>query len=42
MTRAAFRTFSGRENLEERWFEDARIDRAILEFMRRKVKAAAS
>ncbi|HYB01494.1 MAG TPA: DUF1028 domain-containing protein [Ktedonobacteraceae bacterium] len=33
-TRNAFRKFSGRENLEERWFEDARIDRIVLEFMR--------
>jgi uncharacterized Ntn-hydrolase superfamily protein len=35
-TRDAFRKFSGRENLEERWFEDARIDRVVLEFMRQK------
>lgn len=33
-TRNAFRKFSGRENLEERWFEDARVDRIVLEFMR--------
>ena len=33
-TRDAFRKFSGRENLEERWLEDARIDRVVLEFMR--------
>ncbi len=33
-TRNAFRKYSGRENLEERWFEDARIDRIVLEFMR--------
>ncbi|GHO75672.1 hypothetical protein KSD_34430 [Ktedonobacter sp. SOSP1-85] len=33
----AFRAFSGRENLEERWFEDARIDRVVLEFLRQKV-----
>lgn len=39
MTRDAFRKFSGRENLEERWFEDARIDRVVLEFMRQKVKS---
>jgi len=38
ITRDAFRKFSGRENLEERWFEDARIDRIVLEFMREKVK----
>ncbi|TMC23488.1 MAG: DUF1028 domain-containing protein, partial [Chloroflexi bacterium] len=37
VTRDAFRKFSGRENLEERWFEDARIDRVVLEFMRQKV-----
>jgi uncharacterized Ntn-hydrolase superfamily protein len=36
-TRDAFRKFSGRENLEERWFEDARIDRVVLEFMRQKL-----
>jgi len=38
MTRSAFRSFSGRENLEERWFEDARIDRVVLEFLRGKAK----
>jgi len=37
-TRDAFRKFSGRENLEERWFEDARIDRVVLEFMRQKLR----
>lgn len=37
VTRDALRKFSGRENLEERWFEDARIDRVVLEFMRHKV-----
>jgi uncharacterized Ntn-hydrolase superfamily protein len=36
-TREAFRAFSGRENLEERWFEDARIDRVVLEFLSQKV-----
>jgi len=36
VTRAAFRKFSGRENLEERWFEDARVDRTVLEFLRQK------
>ncbi len=36
VTREAFRKFSGRENLEERWFEDNRIDRTVLEFMRSK------
>ena len=38
-TRHAFRKFSGRENLEERWFEDARIDRIVLEFMRQHIPA---
>ena len=38
VTRDAFRKFSGRENLEERWFEDGRIDRIVLEFMRERVK----
>lgn len=38
VTRDAFRKFSGRENLEERWFEDARIDRVVLEFMRAKIR----
>lgn len=37
-TRDAFRKFSGRENLEERWFEDARLDRMVLEFMRQKLR----
>ena len=37
-TRDAFRKFSGRENLEERWFEDARIDRVVLEFMRQHLR----
>ena len=37
-TRDAFRQFTGRENLEERWFEDARIDRVVLEFMREKLQ----
>ena len=36
VTRTAFRKFSGRENLEERWFEDARVDRTVLEFLRQK------
>jgi uncharacterized Ntn-hydrolase superfamily protein len=35
-TRQAFRAFTGRENLEERWFEDARLDRVVLEFLRQK------
>jgi uncharacterized Ntn-hydrolase superfamily protein len=38
VTRDAFRKFTGRENLEERWFEDARVDRVVLEFMRNKLK----
>ena len=37
ITRDAFRQFSGRENLEERWFEDTRIDRVVLDFMRKKI-----
>jgi uncharacterized Ntn-hydrolase superfamily protein len=37
-TRDAFRKFSGRENMEERWFEDAHIDRVVLEFMRQKLQ----
>lgn len=36
MTRDAFRTFSGRENPEERWFEDARIERIVLAYLRQK------
>jgi len=35
-TRDALRMFIGRENLEERWLEDARIDRVVLEFLRQK------
>ncbi len=35
-TREAFRTFSGRENLEARWCEDARVDRVVLDFLRAK------
>jgi len=38
-TRDALRKFSGRENLEERWFEDARVDRVVLEFMRQKANS---
>jgi uncharacterized Ntn-hydrolase superfamily protein len=37
-TRAAFERFCGRENLEERWLEGARIDRMVLEFMRRQLR----
>ncbi|MBA2286092.1 MAG: DUF1028 domain-containing protein [Ktedonobacteraceae bacterium] len=36
-TRDALRQLSGRENLEEHWFEDARIDRVVLDFMRAKI-----
>ena len=38
VTRDALRKFIGRENLEERWFEDNRIDRVVLEFMRNRVR----
>ncbi len=38
ITRAALRSFVGRENLEERWFEDTRIDRVVLDFMRQKIQ----
>ncbi len=38
-TRDALRKFSGRENLEERWFEDARVDRVVLEFIRQKANS---
>lgn len=37
-TIAAFGAYSGRENLEERWFADARIDRVVLNFMREKAR----
>ena len=37
-TREAFRSFSGRENLEARWFEDARVDRVVLDFLRAKAR----
>ncbi|GHO43554.1 DUF1028 domain-containing protein [Ktedonospora formicarum] len=37
-TREAFRAFSGRENLEERWFEDKRLDTVVLNFLRQKVQ----
>ncbi len=37
-TRSAFRQFSGRENLEERWLEDARVDRVVLEYLRQKAR----
>jgi uncharacterized Ntn-hydrolase superfamily protein len=42
VTREAFRRFSARENLEERWFEDNRVDRVILEFMRNKIAEMSS
>jgi uncharacterized Ntn-hydrolase superfamily protein len=35
-TRNALRAFSNRENLEDRWFEDARLDCVVLEFLRMK------
>ncbi len=35
-TRQALRAFAGVENLEERLFEDARIDKTVLEFLREK------
>lgn len=38
-TRHALRAMVGRENLEERWFEDARIDRVVLGFLRQKFKS---
>lgn len=38
-TREAFRAYSGRENLEVRWFDDARVDRVVLEFMRSQLQA---
>ena len=34
-TRDALRQFSGRENLEERWLEDDRIDRNVLDYLRK-------
>jgi uncharacterized Ntn-hydrolase superfamily protein len=38
ITRDAFRQFTSRENLEERWLEDARIDRVVLNFLRQKAR----
>ena len=38
VTRSAFRSYIGRENLEERWFEDTRADRVVLDFMRNTIK----
>jgi uncharacterized Ntn-hydrolase superfamily protein len=37
VTRSAFRNFTGRENLEERWFEDTRVDRVVLNFMHQNI-----
>ena len=37
-TRQALRAFTGRENLEERWFEDERLDRVVLDFLRQKFR----
>jgi uncharacterized Ntn-hydrolase superfamily protein len=37
-THAAFLSFCGRENLEERLLEQGRIDRVVLEFMRQKLR----
>jgi len=42
VTRHAFRQFSGRENREDRWFKDTRIDRIVLEYMRNKIKGKTS
>jgi len=39
-TRQALVAYLGRENLEERWYEDARIDRTVLEYMRRTIPGA--
>ncbi|HEY4386729.1 MAG TPA: DUF1028 domain-containing protein [Ktedonobacteraceae bacterium] len=38
VTKRAFRAFTGRENLEERWFENARLDRVVLNFLRQHVR----
>ncbi|MBI3914222.1 MAG: DUF1028 domain-containing protein [Chloroflexi bacterium] len=35
-TRRAFREFAGVENLEDRWLDGARIDRVVLEFLRKR------
>ncbi|MBV9710521.1 MAG: DUF1028 domain-containing protein [Ktedonobacteraceae bacterium] len=37
-TRLALSAWMGRENLEERWREDASIDRVVLEFLRQNVQ----
>lgn len=39
-TRQALFALMGRENLEERWCEDASIDRVVLEFLRQKVQTS--
>lgn len=39
-THQALFAYVGRENLEERWYEDARIDRTVLEYMRRSIPGA--
>lgn len=39
-TRQALFAYLGRENLEERWYEDARIDHTVLEYMRRTIPGA--
>lgn len=38
ITREAFRAFNGRENLEERWLEDERVDQVVLDFLRQKAR----
>lgn len=40
LTRRALFAYIGRENLEERWYEDARLDRTVLEYMRRVIPGA--
>jgi uncharacterized Ntn-hydrolase superfamily protein len=39
-TRQALFAYLGRENLEERWYEDARIDGTVLEYMRQIIPGA--
>src|SRR5437868_8478169 len=36
VTRTAFRKFSSSVSLEERWFEDAHVDRTVMELLRHK------
>ena len=38
-TRRAFREWVGVENLEERWWGDARVDPVVLDFLRRRYGA---